>query len=58
MTEESVSHWRSRVRAGGADALLAHRPPGRPPALSPAQRLLISELLWHGAEAYGFRGAL
>ena len=36
---------------------------GRPrspaaPALSPEERRLIPEFLWHGAEAYGFRGAV
>jgi transposase len=30
--------------------------PGRTPKLSPAQKRLIPEFLWHGAEAYGFRG--
>ena len=30
--------------------------PGRPPRLSPAQKRSIPELLWHGPEAYGFRG--
>jgi transposase len=32
--------------------------PGRPPGLSLEQRQLIPELLWHGAEAYGFRGSV
>jgi transposase len=32
--------------------------PGRPPELSPRQRQLIPEFLWHGAEAYGFRGSV
>src|SRR5438309_6475220 len=52
----SVSRWFSRVRAGGLEALRAHPSPGRPPKLSPAQKRLIPEFLWHGAEAYGFRG--
>ena len=30
--------------------------PGRPPKLSSAQKRLIPEFLWHGPEAYGFRG--
>src|SRR6266496_134896 len=30
--------------------------PGPPPKLSAGQRRLIPEFLWHGAEAYGFRG--
>jgi hypothetical protein len=32
--------------------------PGRPPALSREQHRLIPEFLWHGAEAYGFRGSV
>jgi transposase len=54
--EESVSRWLGRARAGGPQALLARPGRGRPPELSEAQRRLIPELLWHGAEAYGFRG--
>jgi transposase len=52
----SVSRWFARVRDGGPEALRAHPGPGRPPKLSSAQKRLIPEFLWHGAEAYGFRG--
>src|SRR5512144_778433 len=52
----SVSRWCARARDGGSEALRARPGPGRPPKLSPAQRHLIPEFLWHGAEAYGFRG--
>src|SRR5208337_680413 len=52
----SVSRWFARVRDGGPEALRAHPSPGRPPKLSSAQKCLIPEFLWHGAEAYGFRG--
>jgi transposase len=52
----SVSRWHARARDGGPDALRAHPSPGAPPKLSPAQKALIPEFLWHGAEAYGFRG--
>lgn len=52
----SVSRWFARVRDGGPAALRAHPSPGRPPKLSAAQKRLIPEFLWHGAEAYGFRG--
>src|SRR5829696_8232719 len=52
----SVSRWFARVRDGGPEALRAHPSPGRPPKLSAAQKRLIPEFLWHGAEAYGFRG--
>jgi transposase len=52
----SVSRWFARVREGGPEALRAHASPGAPPKLTDAQRCLIPEFLWHGAEAYGFRG--
>jgi transposase len=52
----TVSRWLARVRDGGPEALRAQPRPGRPPQLSAAQKRLIPEFLWHGAEAYGFRG--
>lgn len=52
----SVSRWFARVRQSGPEALRAHPSPGHPPKLSAAEQRLIPELLWHGAEAYGFRG--
>jgi transposase len=55
-SEESVSRWLARARPGGLEALLAHPAPGRPAKLSDTQKRLIPELLWHGPEAYGFRG--
>jgi len=54
--EETVSRWLARARDGGPEALRARPRPGRPPNLTPAQKRLIPEFLWHGAEAYGFRG--
>jgi transposase len=56
VSEEAVSRWLARARDGGPEALRARPRPGRPPRLPAAQRRLIPELLWHGAEAYGFRG--
>jgi transposase len=56
VSEETVSRWLARARAGGSEALLAHHAPGHPSKLSTAQRRLIPEFLWHGPEAYGFRG--
>src|SRR4051795_4727103 len=47
---------RARARDGGPESLRSRPVPGRPPRLSPAQRRSIPELLWHGPEAYGFRG--
>src|SRR5689334_22455883 len=55
-SEVSVSRWLAGARAGGPEALRAHPAPGHPPKLSAAQKRLIPELLWHGPEAYGFRG--
>jgi transposase len=54
--EETVSRWLARARAGGPEALRARPAPGPPPKLSPDQKRLIPEFLWHGPEAYGFRG--
>jgi transposase len=56
VSEETVSRWLTRGRDGGPEALQARSSPGRPPKLSLAQRRLIPEFLWHGPEAYGFRG--
>src|SRR4051794_32562410 len=57
-SEVSVSRWLARVRHAGREALRARPAPGRPPKLSAQQKSLIPEFLWHGAEAYGFRGAV
>jgi transposase len=56
VSEVALSGWLVRARDGGPEALRARPVPGRPPRLSPAQRRSIPELLWHGPEAYGFRG--
>jgi transposase len=58
VTERSVSHWTAVARVHGARGLLSAPIPGRTPELSPQQRQLIPEMLWHGAEAYGFRGSV
>jgi len=54
--EETVCRWLARARDGGPEALRARPGAGRPPKLSDAQKRLIPEFLWHGPEAYGFRG--
>jgi transposase len=54
--EETVSRWLARARAGGPEALRLQPRSGPPPKLTPTQKRLIPEFLWHGAEAYGFRG--
>jgi transposase len=56
VTEDAVSRWLVRARNGGPETLRSRTSPGRPPKLSPAQKRMIPEFLWHGAEAYGFRG--
>ena len=56
VSEVALSGWLARARDGGPEALRARPAPGRTPRLSPAQRRSIPELLWHGPEAYGFRG--
>lgn len=56
VSEDAVSRWLTRARQSGAAALRSRPRPGHPPKLSTAQKSLIPELLWHGAEAYGFRG--
>jgi transposase len=56
VSEEAVSRWLARARDGGPEALLTRPAPGQPPKLSPAQKRLIPEFLWHGPESYGFRG--
>jgi transposase len=56
VSEGAVSHWLTVAERDGPAALLAHPAPGRPPRLTPAQKRLIPEFLWHGPEAYGFRG--
>src|SRR3954447_12094956 len=57
VTERSVSRWTAVARVRGPEGLRSAPIPGRPPDLAPRQRQLIPELLWHGAEAYGFRGS-
>jgi transposase len=56
VAEETVSRWMARARAGGPEALRSRPGPGHPPKLTADQKRLIPEFLWHGPEAYGFRG--
>lgn len=58
VSEVSVSHWCVSADRSGLQALLGHRSAGHPAALSPTQLQMIPEFLWHGPEAYGFRGQL
>ncbi len=58
VTEETVSRWVARARGGGIETLRARAAPGSPPRLTQDQKRRIPEFLWHGPEAYGFRGAV
>src|SRR5437763_463807 len=58
VSEAAVSQWLTAAQHGGAAALRTHPSPGAPPRLTCPQRNQIPGLLWHGAEAYGFRGAV
>jgi len=58
-TEGAVSQWLAAAQHGGRDALISHTDRrGVIPKLTPEQVRLIPDFLWHGAEAYGFRGDL
>src|SRR6266403_3207800 len=54
----AVSRWLAAARHVGPQALLTQPRPGAPAKLSADQKRLIPDFLWHGAEAYGFRGEL
>jgi transposase len=56
VSEVCVSRWLALVRQGGLNALRSRPAAGPAPKLTPEQKRFIPELLWHGAEAYGFRG--
>lgn len=56
VTKGAVSQWMTAVAEDGVEALYARSHTGGPVKLPHAQRMLIPELLSHGAEAYGFRG--
>jgi transposase len=55
-SEGAVSRWLAAARRGGLEALRSHPGPGPSAKLTPEQFRLIPDFLWHGAEAYGFRG--
>src|SRR5215468_4590667 len=52
----AVSSWLARARRGGPQALASQPRPGSPARLARDQVRLIADFLWHGPEAYGFRG--
>ncbi len=53
----AVSQWVAETRVRGSEAWRAKPRPTGPMKLTPDQLRLVPELLSHGAEAYGFRGA-
>ncbi len=55
-TRGAVSQWLAAARRGGQGAQRARPGRGIKPKLAPEQVRLIPDFLWHGAEAYGFRG--
>jgi transposase len=58
VSEGAVSRWFKRVEENGKGSLHARPHMGRPPELTGKEKRLIPDYLGHGAEAYGFRGAV
>jgi transposase len=56
VSDPAVSHWLAIAERGGVEALRSHPSAGRVSRLTVEQKRQIPEFLWHGAEAYGFRG--
>jgi transposase len=56
VSEGAVSRWLTAAARTGPDALRSRPIPGHPSKLTAEQRHLLPDCLWHGAEAYGFRG--
>lgn len=52
----TVSRWLATAAAEGPEALHSHPSAGCPTKLTDEQVARLPEFLWHGAEAYGFRG--
>jgi transposase len=58
VSEAAVSQWSAAARDGGPEALRSHPRPGPTPKLTDEQLRRLPDFLWHGAEAYGFRGEI
>jgi transposase len=56
VSKPAVSQWLAAAKRDGPEGLRSHPAPGRACRLTPDQKRLIPEFLWHGPEAYGFRG--
>ena len=58
VSEGAISQWLKMASAQGEKSLRSRPHTGRPPELTTAQKDFIPDFLSHGAEAYGFRGAV
>jgi transposase len=58
VSEGAVSRWLKKVDEHGKASLCARPHTGRPPELTQEEKRLLPDFLGHGAEAYGFRGAV
>ena len=58
VSKGAVSRWMKAVERAGQEALQARPRSGAPPRLTAEQLGLVPELLSHGTEAWGFRGAV
>ena len=56
VSQAAVSQWLAVAEQDGPEALHSYPAPGPLPRLTAQQKHLIPEFLWHGPEAYGFRG--
>jgi transposase len=56
VSKGTVSRWLAIADVSGPEALHSHPSAGSPPKLTVEQFARLPDFLWHGAEAYGFRG--
>ena len=56
VSEAAVSRWLAIAERDGIEGLRSRPGPGRASRLTDEQKHLLPEFLWHGPEAYGFRG--
>jgi transposase len=57
-SEAAVSEWLAVAELRGPEALRSRMRPGPASKLTQEQLRLLPDFLWHGAEAFGFRGEL
>lgn len=55
VSKAAVSQWLAHFAQCGTEGVVSH-PHGGIPKLTVEQKSLIPDFLWHGPEAYGFRG--